>query len=64
MNDRLIDKSVEHGQARRIMRKILLALDTPNAKQIKEQYYETITLAEHEAARRALSSPNSEKTDV
>lgn len=41
---------VAHTEARRKMRALLLALNTPNAKEIEDQYYTTITLAEHIAA--------------
>lgn len=43
--------SEAHKEARREMRRLLLALDVPNADRIISHYYTTITLAEHEAAR-------------
>ena len=54
MDDRLVDHSQKHDEARLKMRRMLLDLKVPTAKDLRRQYYETITLAEHEAARRVL----------
>ena len=48
------DLSADHADARRIMRMMFLEHDVP--QEIMDQYYDTITLAEHEAARRALEN--------
>ena len=55
MDDRLKDYSKAHETVRRKMRRLLLGLKVENAAEIVESYYTTITLAEHEAARRALT---------
>ena len=48
---KLVDKSKEHENARHLMRLMLLKRkDGP----LKNQYYKTIALVEHEAMRRAL----------
>ena len=55
MDERDVNRSKEHDEARRKMRRFLLRAETENADEIVDAYYRAITLAEHEAGRRARS---------
>ena len=58
MDERDIDYSKEHAIARRKMRRFLLNLEVENTDEIIGTYYHTLTLSEHEAARRARQEPS------
>ena len=52
---RLENLSKEHEKERRNMRKLLVQKSPVNRRELQDQYYKTIALAEHEAICRTLS---------